>query len=163
RQELGLVAQDSALELLQLLAGFDAELAAERLACPPVLVERFGLPSGSVESEHQLAAQPFPKRVLGHERLELGSELRMAGERQVRLDPVLESRESPLLEPRRRPAPEGEGRLELARGCLRIAGVEPLAARARELLEPIEVELAILHAERVAGGFRDQAVGAEPL
>jgi hypothetical protein len=46
---------DPSLEFLQLLARFEPELFAERLAGLPVRIERVGLSAGAVEGEHQLS------------------------------------------------------------------------------------------------------------
>ena len=87
----------------------------------------------------------------------------MAGEHEVRLDSVLESRQPPLLEPGRRTAPETECALERARRRFRVTCGELLSSLAYEKLETVEVELALLDTQRIPGRLRDQAVGAERL
>jgi len=51
--------EDLSVERLQLWARVDAELLNETLAHVLVPLERFGLPAGAVEGEHELAARPF--------------------------------------------------------------------------------------------------------
>src|SRR5262249_1667149 len=48
------------------------------------------LPTRAVEREHELAAGPLTVWVLGDQRLELADQLRVAAERDVGLDPLLE-------------------------------------------------------------------------
>ncbi len=71
----------------------------ERLSCGAVDAEGFRLPSRAVEREHPLTPQALSQRVLRDEDLELGGEHGMPSERELRVDPVLERRESQLLEP----------------------------------------------------------------
>src|SRR6266513_1091001 len=79
----------------------------------------------------------------------------MPRECEVCIDPILEGREAPLVEAGRWSTPEGERALELARRRLRVARGEALAALADVLLEAVEVELAVLHPERIARRQRD--------
>ncbi len=87
----------------------------------------------------------------------------MPPEREIRLDSVLESRQPPLVEPRRGSTPESQRALELARRRFRVAGSEPLAAVPHELLEPVEVQLSVLDAQPVARRLRGQTVRTECL
>src|SRR5438309_8831227 len=48
--------EDRVLELPQRTSRLDPELRQERSPCGSVRVERFGLPAGAVEREHELAA-----------------------------------------------------------------------------------------------------------
>ncbi len=98
-QERLVLAEDRGLELAELRAGVDAELLDEGLARGAVGGERVGLPAGAVEREHELRARPLAEWLRGDERLELGDELRVAPEREVGLDPLLERDGAQLLEP----------------------------------------------------------------
>ncbi len=48
--------------------------------------ERLGVPSLPVEREHQLAARALAQRLARHERLQLRRDVRVAAEREVRVD-----------------------------------------------------------------------------
>ena len=161
RLELGVLAQDLALELLELRARLEAELLEERAAGVLVGGERVCLPAGAVEREHQLRAQALAVGLLGDEPLQLGDELLVAATGEVALDPLLERRETKLLEP-----------LGLLRGERLVAQVSeraPAPERERLLrprpreqaLEALEVELVWLDAQPVARAPPLDAVLAE--
>ena len=78
------------MQPLQRLAGVDAELAGEQFADPPVGGERVGLPAAPVQRQHELAVQPLPQRVPGHQLLQLGDERVVPAERQVGVDAGLQ-------------------------------------------------------------------------
>ena len=138
QQQRLVLAQDRGLERLELRAWVDAELLDERLARGAVGRERVGLAPRAVEREHELRARSLAQRLRCDERLELGDELGVAPEREVRLDPLLERDEPELLEPgdlglgerlveevrERRPAPERERLAQRALGRSRIAARE---------------------------------------
>ncbi len=98
-QQRLVLAEDRGLELAELRAGVDAELLDERLARAAVGGERVRLPAGAVEREHQLRARPLAQGLRRDERLELRDELRMAPEREIGVDPLLERDRAELLEP----------------------------------------------------------------
>src|SRR2546423_15281249 len=89
--------QHRLLQLLERRARLEPELVAQ--SAPHTLedVERVGLAAASIVGEHQLRVEALPQRVLRDERLQLGDELRVARERELRLDPLLERREPLLL------------------------------------------------------------------
>ncbi len=167
-----ILAQDRALELAQLRSRLEAELFVEQ---PPALtedVERVGLAPCAVERTHEQRPRPLLQRPLGHERLQLADELAAAAELQVRLDPLLESELTQLLEPRRlglhervvrevrerRVAPERKRNPESRRPCGRL-----LAPRSREqLLEEVQVELARPDAQHVPGSSGLEHVAGAP-
>ena len=62
-------------------------------------MQRVGLPAAAIQREHQLAAQPLTKHVLGDQRLELCHQLEMAAGRQIGVDPILQRRQPQLLQP----------------------------------------------------------------
>ena len=92
------VGQDRGLELAQLVARFEAEVFDEEIAAGAVDVERFGLPAGAVEREHQLTARAFPQRVLGDHALQFTDERVMAAQQQLDVDAVLQHRQAFLVE-----------------------------------------------------------------
>ena len=165
--EARVVPQDGPVELLQLGAGLGTELLDECRARGRVGAERVRLPAGAVEREELLSAEMLPKGLLGDERLELGDELAVAAEGEVGVDATLECFEAQLLEAagpdrdrlagevgERRAPPQRERLAEQGRRLLRLSGagiVDPAT-------EAVEVELAGLDAEDVAGSARDEAV-----
>ena len=60
-------------------------------SCRPVDGERVSLAPGAVEREHELTAKALAQRLGADQGLELSDELRVAPEREVGLDPLLES------------------------------------------------------------------------
>ena len=97
--ERALLAEDRAVERLQLRAGLDAELLDERPARVVVGRERLRLAAAAVERQHQLPAQPLAQRVRADERLELGDQLGVRAELEIGCDPLLEHAEPQILEP----------------------------------------------------------------
>ena len=160
-RELGVLAQDRALELTQDRRRLDPELVDERLPRRPVDVERFRLPTGAVERPHQRADETLVQRMRAHERLELGHELGVAAEREVGLDAQLERGEAHLLEALRISgcassssarsgegfaAPEADRLAEQARSRPRLGAFR----LADESLEAEQVELVGVDADQVA-------------
>ena len=81
------------MQALQERARLDAELGDERRARLAVYLERLGLAPRPIEREHQLAAQPLTQRVLCDRALELGDELGMTADGQLRLGVLLDKRQ----------------------------------------------------------------------
>ena len=98
RRDRRVLPKDRPLEFLQPGARVDAELLEQRRSPVAIGLEGFGLPPRSVEGEHQLAAQPLAKGMLGHEGLELADELAVAAEREVGVDSAFERRDTQFLE-----------------------------------------------------------------
>ena len=94
------VDQDRLFELLQGAPGLESELVEELAPSVPVGLQRVGLPAGSVQREHQLAAQALAQRMLAHQRLELAHQPGMLARGQIRVDPVLERGQTGFLQPR---------------------------------------------------------------
>ena len=121
--------------------------------------------------------QPLAQRVLGDERLELADELRVAAEREVGVDPLLERREAELLEPddrglrerlvgevgERGAAPERERLAQRRRGRSASPAGAVRLALAEQALEAVQVELLGLELERVAGRARDEHAAPSDL
>jgi hypothetical protein len=84
-------------ELLQLGAGLEAELAGQTLSAGLVDSERFCLPTGAIEADHQVAEQPLAIRVRGYEVLELTDEFGAVPKPEFRVDARLEREHAPLL------------------------------------------------------------------
>ena len=100
-RERRVVAQDPALELLELRAGIDAELLEEQLPRGPARRERVHLPAGAVERERMLDAKALAVRLGGDQPLELRHELVVPAEGELSVVAKLERAQPPLLELRR--------------------------------------------------------------
>ncbi len=89
------------MEPLELAPRFQAEFLGDQGA--PGLVDREGVghPAAAVEGQHQLAAQPFPQRLLPDERLELADEFAVAAQGELRLDALHDDADPALLQRRR--------------------------------------------------------------
>ena len=162
------------MQRAQRLTGLDPELVDEQAAPGGERLERLGLASRPVEGEHQLAAQAFPQRMLGHQSLELGDRLAMAAEREPRIDVVLDGGDPQLLQAadrllgealvahvgQRRPAPQRE---RLGEGVRRVLGVAGAAPLRDELLEAPHVELVGRHARDVPGSLGDDQSRRRPV
>ena len=172
------LAQDRLLALAQLGPRLEAYLLDERAPRRGVGLERLGLAPAAIEREHEVGGEPLAQRVVIDELLELADDLGMAAGFEVRFDAQLERRDPLLVQARDLGGGEGLGR-ELgerlaAPQCQRHAqdrgGLLGLAVGHRpaglldELLEALGVELAIAHAQRVAGlGRREDVRIAERL
>ena len=169
--QLGIVAEDGALEPPQLLAGLEAELVGELAPHSAVGLQRLRLAAGTVEREHELGPQALAQRVRGDQRLELADEVCVASACKVGVDPLLKHRQPQLVElpdlglgerlvrevGERRAAPEGECGAQLVR---RPHGLRSPRLPAQPL-EHREVELLRLDVQDVAGRARGQPLGAE--
>ena len=172
RLERGLLFEDRPLEPLQRRRRLDPELLDQRPPCAAIRLERVGLASGRVERAHQLAPQALAQGMLCDERLELGGALGVLARGEIGLDPVLERRESKILQPgrlrlgeplgrelsQRLSAPELE-RLPEQRGRpLRLAGLQRGPSLVREPLEAARVDPLRVHPQLVAAASRDDRV-----
>ena len=160
--EAGILGEDSAVEVAELLGGLHAELD-ERASSLLVGVERLRLSAGPVEGNHQEEAKPLSKRILGHEHLELGDRLARAPCVDLGAEGLLE-REDPEL----RQTPDLVLRELLVRKVGQRGTAPELECVSRspdpdELLEPIGIELARIDVERVAAALRHDAVAPEKL
>ena len=167
------MAQDRLLEILQHPGRLEPELVDER--APRVLVDRqrLGLPAGAIEREHERPARPLAEWMLANERLEFPDQTSVPAERELGLDPLLEGFELQLIEAEdlagrkalrsefaeRPAAPERESFPKPAQRIVR----RQLPRLADELLEPLEVELAGIDAQRVSRSARVDAVLTEQL
>ena len=162
------------LEALQRRRGLDAELVGEQPAELAVDLQRVRLAARAVQRQHQPGAQPLPQRVGSGQLLQLADQLAVPAEGQVGVDPVLQGGQPLLLQPDDVPARErlggevGEGRSapqlqRLAQQPGRqgvLAGGQAPAPLGGQPLEAVEVQLARVDPEQVAGRPRQQQVGA---
>ena len=165
------------LELAQRPPRLDPELGKERPPRGAVCLECFGLPAGAVQRQHELGAQAFPQRMPRDEPFQLGHELVVVAEGELRLDPVLEDADVQLLEAldlvlgeglvrevrQRGSPPELECAAELVQ-CLRVVALVECGPALRDQpLEAVAVELVGLQRERVRAGNRPDRVGRQLL
>src|SRR6476619_6655488 len=78
----------------------EPELLVQQPPARAVDLERVCLAAAAIEGQHQLAAQAFPQWLLAHEPVELGNQLRVAPQRELGLDPLLERGQPLLVQPR---------------------------------------------------------------
>ena len=172
RRELGAVGEDLGLELAQLRARLEPQLVAHLPSAVAVGLQRLGLPPAAVEREHELAAYALAQRVLAHERLELADHLRVAAERQVCVDALLDGDQAQLVEPRdlllgerlvgevrqRRAAPQRQPLAQPLRRAIRLARGERALAGVHRPLEALHVDIVGAELQQVAVGPRDEHV-----
>ena len=77
------------LEGAQLIRRVDAEPVQERAPRFPTCLESSRLAAGAIESERELAPKPLVERVGCHERRELGQNLGVQAERELRVEEVV--------------------------------------------------------------------------
>ena len=98
--ELAGLVQDLMLQLLHGAGRLDGELLVE---CPAVAVEGgegLRVTARAIEGEHELSVHRLAQRMPGCRRLELADHVGVTPRGEIRLDPVLDARESKLLEVR---------------------------------------------------------------
>ncbi len=130
--ERRVLVEDPPLEFLQLRRGLEAELLGQVRARLLVHAERFRLSAGAIEREHVLHAKALICGELLAEHLQLRDQLRVAPERELRLDPRLDSTEAQLLQ---------TPRLELqheAAGHIRVRMAPPERERGAEQLRCLD-------------------------
>jgi len=136
RRDQRIVAENRLLELPELGAWLDAELLDQLGPSRSIRLQRVGLTARAIEGEHQLGSQPLAERVACDDASQLGDDLFVPAQREVRIEAVGEGAQVKLVEAlgfetecRRkpdvtegRPAPEGERLGEEACGLRRFTG-----------------------------------------
>jgi len=84
------VFENHVLKLLQIPPRLNTKPVNQSHPSPPVNVQRVHLPPGPIKREHELHAQPLPKRLGLGQYLELGSNLAMPPTGQLGVEAVLE-------------------------------------------------------------------------
>ena len=87
------------LQRPQLGVRLDADLLDQRRPRPAVRLKRLRLATAAVQREHELAVKTLAQWLLRHRRLQLGDQIRMPAESELRVDPRLERRPPSLLQP----------------------------------------------------------------
>jgi hypothetical protein len=164
--------QDRAFELLKIAGGLEPKLLDQPMSGVAVALERVGLAARPVEREHQLTDEALAQRMLADERLELRHRSCGFAERELRIDPLLESRQPRFLQPRdlrlgerrvreigeRGTAPQPQ-RLTQPRGrAFSIARLERTSAFTDERLKAAEVDVARLDLQQIPAPAGDQQV-----
>jgi hypothetical protein len=156
--------EDSALQLLQRLAGLEPEFLIQDAAGQLEYSKGVGLPLGPVQRQHELAVEGLPQRVLGGQRVQLTDTLAMTAQQELRVNHHLDGLQAKLRQPGGEsgedgtspqvaeyvPPPQAEGVFENgSRACVTtLAHVFP--ADLHQFLERIGVKLTGLDSERVA-------------
>ena len=167
--------EDLPLELAQPRPRIEPQLAGEPLPGRGEDRQRIGVPSRSIESEHQLPDQALSQRVLAHELLELWHETRALAACEVGVDPLLDSEQTALFElldrtrgdrlvlqvRQCRAAPDRERVAQDLRRLARVSARAELARLLYERLEAVEIELARLDTQQVPRRLADDALGAQ--
>jgi hypothetical protein len=171
--ERGILTQDPGVQLPQLGAGLDRQLADQGVAQLPVDTQRVCLPPGAVEREHPLVPESLTERMGHGERLQLRDEVPVPAAGQHRLGPRLQRGEALLLQPpgfhagrgdrvevgERGSAPQAQGLIQAPRRRGGIATRQRRVALGGELLEPQRVQFAGRHSQQVTRRPGDQPVG----
>ena len=179
QRDLGVLAQDLLMEIAERFSGLDAQFLGEQAASGVVDRERFGLPTRSVEREHELSAGTLAQRLLGHQALERRDDVVGEAELQARFDGFLASGEDELLEcgqrgsgerrvgevAERRAAPQAQRVLEQRSCRLRVPGRQRLPAALEQQLEANQVNGLALDVQEVSrrAGRDDGAEGSAQL
>ncbi len=128
--------EDPAVQLLQVRARRDAQFREEQLPHSAVHRQRVGLPPGLVQRPHQQPVRPLVQRVLGGEGGQLGDAARIAAERQVQPDPLLQQGQPQFLQPLAVPLRERAGDAgqrfalpQLQRLVEQVAGAQRIGSR----------------------------------
>ncbi len=88
REQAGLLGKDRRVQRAQLLAGLHTDLAHEPGPGRTVGLQRFRLPPRLVKRDHQLAPEPLPQRICGHQRLQLADQGRRMAEGELGVETV---------------------------------------------------------------------------
>ncbi len=175
RRVSDLVAQNRALERLQLLARFEPELLGKERSGPPVRGECIGLALAAVQGRDQLTPEALAERFLCDEALELGDKRTVAAERELSLGALFDADKAQLVEAsglerehsavadvgERRPAPQRECGAEAVRGEPGGAAGQCLTTVAKKFFEPACVDPLLRDLEDVPRRPRDERVLAE--
>ena len=93
-----IAAINRAAQLRELVARINPELVLQQPTGGGVNGQCVGAAVTTVQGEHELAREPFPGRAGGERALQLGDQLGMPTERQVRIDALLQSHQPQLFQ-----------------------------------------------------------------
>ena len=167
--------QHRTLELAQSLAGLEAELVAQIRPRLAERLERIRLPARAVESEHQLLAPPFARRLGRDECCDLAHEVSGVSGCERRVDPLLLRQEAELHELGdlaaselvecdvriRRAAPQPKRLVDAHRRARRLGRCE-VGGFGDQAPEPNRIDRSSVDVEHVAGRLvANRRVGSE--
>ena len=170
-----IVIKHGALQRFQFSSRINPQFAVEDLARLLVHVEGLGLPSRTVERQHQARVEDLAQRHFANEPSKVGDELQMTTTGELGIDPPFEGDGPKFVEPctvsssrvgsceirERGAAPQGERDRQGIGGGLRIANGECSGRLGKEGLEAPEIDVAFLGAQPVAVRLRLDAGDAE--
>ena len=162
--ELRALPKNCILQSDQGSGGIDTQLIAQELSQSLIGTQSITLATAPIESEDQLRPECLPEWLVGQGCLELSDHQAVASTVEIRLDPQLEHRLSPLLESRPLgerighvadvgqgwPSPQPEGGSERVRRLGGAAGFIACSPPGRQLLEPADVDPGGVNRQRVA-------------
>ncbi|WSG37087.1 hypothetical protein OHA72_37575 [Dactylosporangium sp. NBC_01737] len=164
-----LAAQDALVQLLQLLAGLDAQLVGEDRPHVVVFGEHVGLPAQPQIALHEHQPQPLPQRVAAGQPEQLTDEVGVLAQLQQDLRPVLHRDQPQLTQPGAlggderaggaavgRAPPQRERAVELTDGAVQRTGAVQPPGLGQVLLEAPLVDLPRRKHQHVAGALRQQ-------
>ena len=171
--EGGSLEKDLLVQLLEFRARIDAQLVHQDAAAFLKDPQSLPLPSRPVQGQHQVAAQPLPQRIGGHERPQLSHEPGMPAEGQLRFRLHLDGADPLLLKPgdfltgealnrelrERRAAPQAERLLQQRQPAGLIRGVGP-PGLLHQPPESAGIKLPGTYVEHVAGLAGNEPAGA---
>ena len=166
----GVAGNDRQLELLQARPGLEPKLCGQSATELLVEIERLGLPSATVQRQHQLPPQPLAQRIAPDRCRELPDQLAVGTQRQIRLEPLLQRGKPQLLELgdrrlrerliaeicQRCPSPHRQRGSQRAGGLLRVPCRKLLTSALEQTTEPVEIQLPGLDAKHVTSPARRQ-------
>ena len=173
RRQRRIVVEHRLLEALQSLARLETQFLGQQAARVVVDTQGVRLSAGAIEREHQLPAKAFAQWMLRNQSLQLRSDVGVAAESQIRLEPLLDCAEAQLVQPadlalservvgevgEGRPTPEGERFSERRGRVLGAAGGQLAPSLLDEAPEAVDVQLVRPHLEHVTAGMRAQDPG----
>jgi len=151
---LKVMREDSLVKLPEQWAWLQTQRIYEALPRFTEAIERLSLAARAVKREHEVTAEALTKWICRDKRLELADHLLVAAQGEIRLDPLLENGEVPLVEPRlfhlgeqadlkvsqRHASPEPKGFAKLGSGKRGIARRERIVTHLGESSEAKKVE-----------------------
>jgi hypothetical protein len=175
--------EDLQLQVSERWTGLKAQLSRQDIPCALIHLQRVGLSSATVQSDHQPPDKPLMRGMLRHELLELRHQLLVTTERQPGVGASLKRLQTQLLQAadlrlceilesdlrQRRPAPQREGPIKRAVRSHGIVCFQRPPTVAHRRLKHLRVQLTGLDAKHIAAPdraqplHRRQAIGRERL
>jgi hypothetical protein len=162
------------LQPLKVRARVYAELLPQDVPCGRKGRDRVRLPARAIVRQHQEFPQALTQGLFAHELLQLEDDVALPSETDLGLDPLLEHRETKLVQPLalesdhvvrlkvliRDALPERKRLAQTGCGEIDGTGAKLPAARNPEAFEPGRVKVVWVDAEHIARSFRHQDLGS---